>query len=129
MAKGSPTYLPMGPFLVPAVFIDDPQNLRITLKLNGQMMQDESTADMIFGVARIIEFLSANVQLWPGDLIATGSPAGNGTHYNRYLTPGDLMEGSITDSARNEAGVSLKELRRIVPIERSVQANRKAEAA
>lgn len=96
MAKGSPTYLPTGPFLVPAVFIDDPQNLRITLKLNGQMMQDESTADMIFGVARIIEFLSANVQLWPGDLIATGSPAGNGTHYNRYLTPGDLMEGSIT---------------------------------
>ena len=96
MAKGSPTYLPTGPFLVPAVFIDDPQNLRITLKLNGQMMQDESTADMIFGVARIIEFLSANVQLWPGDLIATGSPAGNGTHYNRYLTPGDLIEGSIT---------------------------------
>jgi 2,4-didehydro-3-deoxy-L-rhamnonate hydrolase len=96
MAKGSPTYLPTGPFLVPAAFVDDPQNLRITLKLNGQMMQDESTADMIFEVARIIEFLSANVQLWPGDLIATGSPAGNGTHYNRYLTPGDLMEGSIT---------------------------------
>ncbi len=96
MAKGSPTYLPTGPFLVPATFVGDPQDLRITLKLNDQMMQDESTADMIFGVARIIEFLSANVQLWPGDLIATGSPAGNGTHYNRYLTPGDLMEGSIT---------------------------------
>jgi 2-keto-4-pentenoate hydratase/2-oxohepta-3-ene-1,7-dioic acid hydratase in catechol pathway len=96
MAKGSPSYLPTGPFLVPVAFVGDPQNLRITLKLNGQLMQDESTADMIFGVARIIEFLSANVQLWPGDLIATGSPAGNGTHYNRYLTPGDLMEGSIT---------------------------------
>jgi 2-keto-4-pentenoate hydratase/2-oxohepta-3-ene-1,7-dioic acid hydratase in catechol pathway len=59
-------------------------------------MQDESTADMIFGVARIIEFLSKHVQLWPGDLIATGSPAGNGTHYNRFLKPGDVMEGSIT---------------------------------
>jgi 2,4-didehydro-3-deoxy-L-rhamnonate hydrolase len=95
-AKGSPSYLPTGPYLVPAAFVPDPQNLQITLKLNGQVMQDESTADMIFGVARIIEFLSKQVQLWPGDLIATGSPAGNGTHYNRFLKPGDIMEGSIT---------------------------------
>ncbi len=95
-AKGSPSYLPTGPCLVPAAFIPDPQNLQITLKLNDQVMQDESTADMIFGVARIIEFLSAYVQLWPGDLIATGSPAGNGTHYNRFLESGDIMEGSIT---------------------------------
>jgi len=59
-------------------------------------MQNEGTADMIFGVARLLEFLSTYVQLWPGDLIATGSPAGNGTFYNRYLKPGDVMEGSIT---------------------------------
>lgn len=95
-AKGSPSYLPTGPYLVPAAFVPDPQNLQITLKLNGEVMQDESTADMIFSVARIIEFLSKHVQLWPGDLIATGSPAGNGTHYNRVLKPGDIMEGSIT---------------------------------
>ena len=95
-AKGLPSYLPTGPYLVPAAFVEDPQHLQITLKLNGQVMQDESTADMIFGVARIIEFLSNYVQLWPGDLIATGSPAGNGTHYNRFLKPGDVMEGSIT---------------------------------
>lgn len=95
-AKGLPSYLPTGPYLVPAPFVPDPQNLQITLKLNGQVMQNESTADMIFGVARIIEFLSTYVQLWPGDLIATGSPAGNGTHYNRFLKPGDIMEGSIT---------------------------------
>jgi 2,4-diketo-3-deoxy-L-fuconate hydrolase len=95
-AKGSPTYLPTGPYLVPAAFVPDPQNLQITLKLNGEVMQDESTADMIFGVPRIIEFLSSYVQLWPGDLTATGSPAGNGTHYNRFLKPGDIMEGSIT---------------------------------
>jgi len=95
-AKGSPSYLPMGPYLVPAAFVPDPQNLQITLKLNGEVMQNETTADMIFGVARIIEFLSTHVQLWPGDLIATGSPAGNGTHYNRFLRPGDVMEGSIT---------------------------------
>ena len=95
-AKGLPSYLPMGPYLVPAAFVPDPQNLEITLKLNGQVMQDENTADMIFSVARIIEFLSTYVQLWPGDLIATGSPAGNGTHYNRFLRPGDVMESSIT---------------------------------
>ena len=95
-AKGSPSYLPMGPYLVPAAFVPDPQHLQITLRLNGEVMQDETTADMIFGVARIIEFLSTHVQLWPGDLIATGSPAGNGTHYNRFLKPGDIMEGSIT---------------------------------
>jgi 2-keto-4-pentenoate hydratase/2-oxohepta-3-ene-1,7-dioic acid hydratase in catechol pathway len=95
-AKGTPGYLPTGPYLVPAAFVLDPQSLQITLKLNGDTMQDESTADMIFGVARIIEFLSKHVQLWPGDLIATGSPAGNGTHYKRFLRAGDVLEGSIT---------------------------------
>lgn len=95
-AKGSPSYLPTGPYLVPSAFVPNPQDLRITLKLNGRVMQDESTADMIFGVPRIIEYLSTYVQLWPGDLIATGSPAGNGTHYNRFLEPGDILEGSIT---------------------------------
>jgi 2,4-didehydro-3-deoxy-L-rhamnonate hydrolase len=95
-SKSSPSFLPMGPYLVPAAFVPDPQDLQITLKLNGRIMQNESTADMIFGVARIIEALSEYVQLWPGDLIATGSPAGNGTHYNRFLKPGDIMEGSIT---------------------------------
>lgn len=95
-SKCSPSFMPMGPYLVPAEFVPDPQNLQLMLKLNGEVMQNESTADMIFGVARIVEALSAYVQLWPGDLIATGSPAGNGTHYNRFLKPGDVIEGSIT---------------------------------
>jgi 2-keto-4-pentenoate hydratase/2-oxohepta-3-ene-1,7-dioic acid hydratase in catechol pathway len=95
-SKSSPTYLPMGPWLVPAAFVPDPQNLRITLRLNGQTMQDESTEDMIFGVARLIEDLSAYVELQPGDLICTGSPAGNGMHYGRFLRPGDVVEGTIT---------------------------------
>lgn len=95
-AKGSPSYMPTGPYLVPSAFVPNPQDLQITLKLNGQVMQDESTADMVFGVSRIIEYLSTYIQLWPGDLIATGSPAGNGTHYNRFLRPGDILEGSIT---------------------------------
>ncbi|QRK06862.1 fumarylacetoacetate hydrolase family protein [Archangium violaceum] len=95
-SKSSPTFLPMGPYLVPATFVGNPQDLRVTLKLNGETMQDESTADMIFDVARLIEFISSHVQLLPGDVICTGSPAGNGTHYNRFLRPGDVLEGSIT---------------------------------
>lgn len=95
-SKGTPTFLPIGPFITPARFAGDPQSLRITLKLNGQTMQDESTADMIFSVARIIEFISAHVQLLPGDLVLTGSPAGNGTHYNRFIRAGDVLEGEIS---------------------------------
>jgi 2-keto-4-pentenoate hydratase/2-oxohepta-3-ene-1,7-dioic acid hydratase in catechol pathway len=95
-SKNSPTFLPMGPYLTPAAFVKDPQDLRITLRLNGEIKQDESTADMIIDVARIIEFISATVQLRPGDLICSGSPSGNGTHYNRFLRHGDVVEGSIS---------------------------------
>src|ERR1700722_18238 len=95
-SKCAPSFLPMGPYLVPAAFVPDPQQLQITLKLNGQTMQDESTADMIFGVARLIETLSTFCLLQPGDLICTGSPAGNGMHYGRFLQPGDVVEGSIS---------------------------------
>ena len=95
-AKSCPTYLPVGPYMVPASQVADPQQLQVQLKLNGQTMQDESTSDMIFGVARLIEHISSIVQLWPGDLICTGSPAGNGTHYGRFLQPGDVVEGTIT---------------------------------
>jgi 2-keto-4-pentenoate hydratase/2-oxohepta-3-ene-1,7-dioic acid hydratase in catechol pathway len=95
-SKCSPTFLPTGPWLVPAAFAGDPQQLQITLKLNGQTMQNESTADMIFNVARLIEALSKFCLLQPGDLICTGSPAGNGMHYGRFLQPGDVVEGSIS---------------------------------
>jgi 2,4-didehydro-3-deoxy-L-rhamnonate hydrolase len=94
-SKCSPGFLPLGPFITPAVFVGDPQGLQITLKLNGQTMQDESTADMIFGVARIIEFVSRHVKLLPGDVVLTGSPSGNGTHYGRFIRDGDVLEGSI----------------------------------
>ncbi len=96
VSKSPPSFLPMGPYLVPAAFVLDPQQLHITLKLNGLVMQDEGTDDMIFGVARLIEYISQHVQLWPGDLICTGSPRGNGMHYNRFLRPGDVLEGTIS---------------------------------
>jgi 2-keto-4-pentenoate hydratase/2-oxohepta-3-ene-1,7-dioic acid hydratase in catechol pathway len=94
--KSCPTYLPLGPYIVPRRFVADPQDLKITLKLNGEVKQNESTSDMIFDVARQIEHLSSLVQLLPGDIICTGSPAGNGTHYNRFLQEGDLVESSIS---------------------------------
>lgn len=94
-AKNSPTFLPTGPVLVPRSAIPDPGDLRITLRLNGQVMQDESTKDMIVDVPRIIAHCSQVAALLPGDLVLTGSPAGNGLAHGRLLRPGDLMESAI----------------------------------
>ena len=93
--KNSPTFLPLGPWFVPAQFVDDPMDLHITLSLNGKVMQDETTADMIFDIARLVEHVSAITPMRPGDLLLTGSPAGNGAHYGRYLQAGDVMEATI----------------------------------
>ncbi|WP_150253108.1 fumarylacetoacetate hydrolase family protein [Nocardiopsis deserti] len=95
-AKNAPTFTPLGPYLVPAEFVADPGDLRVTLRLNGQAMQDETTKDMIFDVARLVSHVSQTVELLPGDLVLTGSPAGNGMHWGRLLRPGDVMEGTIT---------------------------------
>jgi 2-keto-4-pentenoate hydratase/2-oxohepta-3-ene-1,7-dioic acid hydratase in catechol pathway len=95
-AKLTPSYKPAGPYVVPAVFVPDPQKLTITLRLNGEVMQRESTGDMVFDVAQLLSYCSAQAEMLPGDLLLTGSPAGNGTHYGRFLQPGDLLEGEIT---------------------------------
>jgi 2,4-diketo-3-deoxy-L-fuconate hydrolase len=95
-SKCAASFLPLGPYLVPATDITDPQDLQITLRLNGEVKQDDNTSDMIFGIARLIEDLSNKVTLLPGDLICTGSPSGNGVHFNRFLEPGDVLEGTIT---------------------------------
>ncbi|WP_367319577.1 fumarylacetoacetate hydrolase family protein [Streptomyces sp. HUAS ZL42] len=94
--KNAPGFTPLGPWLVPAESIADPGDLRVTLKLNGETMQDESTKDMLFGVARLVSYISQTSRLLPGDLVLTGSPAGNGIHWGRLLRDGDVMEGSIT---------------------------------
>ncbi|BCL31056.1 fumarylacetoacetate hydrolase family protein [Streptomyces aurantiacus] len=95
-SKNAPGFTPLGPWIVPAESIADPDDLQVTLKLNGDTMQDESTEDMLFNVARTVAYASQNAQLLPGDLVLTGSPAGNGMHWGRLLRDGDVMDGSIT---------------------------------
>jgi 2-keto-4-pentenoate hydratase/2-oxohepta-3-ene-1,7-dioic acid hydratase in catechol pathway len=95
-AKNAPTFLPTGPFLVPAAFVWDPASLHITLRHNGITRQDEDCADMLFDLPAILAYITSVTELGPGDLVLTGSPAGNGAHWGVYLAEGDLIEGEIT---------------------------------
>jgi 2-keto-4-pentenoate hydratase/2-oxohepta-3-ene-1,7-dioic acid hydratase in catechol pathway len=96
-SKNGPGFLPMGPYLVPAAFLPDPYGLKMTLSLNERPMQNSMVADMMFDIATQIEYLSQYVQLLPGDVICTGTPAGCGTHYKRYLQPGDVIHANMPE--------------------------------
>ena len=76
--KSFDTFCPVGPALVPAAEIADPQTLRIRCLVNGEALQDASTTDMIFPIAELIAYISDGIQLEPGDLILTGTPPGVG---------------------------------------------------
>lgn len=93
-SKNAPGFLPTGPFLVPAPFVDG-GNLAVRLDLNGELKQDGSTSDLLFGIAALIAGASETMPLLPGDLLLTGSPPGNGQHWKRFLRAGDVMTGSI----------------------------------
>jgi len=96
-AKNASGFLPLGPYLVPSAFVGDAAELRLTLRLNGEVMQNEQAAkDMLFGVAALVSHASQTTPLLPGDLLLTGSPAGNGMHHGRLLRDGDVMESTIT---------------------------------
>ena len=99
-AKNRPTFLPTGPYLVPAVFAGNPADMLITLRHNGVVRQHELAKDMIFDIPRLVSYASALVPLSPGDLLLTGSPAGNGAHWGVFLEPGDHMEAEITGLGR-----------------------------
>jgi len=96
-AKSFDTFCPVGPALVPASSVPDPQALRIRCLLNGETMQDATTADMIFSVAEVIAFISASIALEPGDVIASGTPPGVGFARTPpvYLAPGDVVTVEI----------------------------------
>lgn len=95
--KSCDTFAPMGQTIVTADEIPDPHTLRITLELNGTVMQDSNTSELIFRVPQLIEFITSSITLEPGDVIATGTPPGVG--YARkppvFLKPGDVMEVGI----------------------------------
>lgn len=93
-SKNAPGFLPTGPFLVPASFVDG-SDLGVRLELNGEVMQDASTSDLLFDIPALVSGASQNMPLLPGDLLLTGSPAGNGQHWKRFLRDGDVMTGTI----------------------------------
>lgn len=105
-AKNAPGFLPLGPWLVPAEFVGDPQALRLQLRLNGEVKQDAAATDMLFSVAELVSAASQTVRLSPGDLILTGSPAGNGAHWGRLLRDGDVMESTITGLGQQRTAVA-----------------------
>lgn len=86
---------PMGPWIVPAKLIGDPQNLAIQLRINGELKQDSNSSRMTFNIAEQIVTLSSSMTLWPGDIILTGTPAGVGAARGEFLRSGDVIDVSI----------------------------------
>jgi 2-keto-4-pentenoate hydratase/2-oxohepta-3-ene-1,7-dioic acid hydratase in catechol pathway len=95
--KGSPTFGPIGPWLVTPDEVKDVQNLGMWLELNGKKVQNGSTKTMIFGVAHLIAYISKFMQLDPGDVITTGTPPGVGLGMKppKFLKAGDTMRVGI----------------------------------
>ena len=95
--KGCDTFAPTGPFMATPDEIEDVNNLRLWLKVNGEMMQDGTTANLIFKIPYLISYISQFMTLLPGDIISTGTPAGVGLGFDPpvYLKPGDVVELGI----------------------------------
>jgi len=95
--KSNDTFAPLGPYLVTADEVPEPHNLRLWLSLNGEMVQDSNTSDMIFYIPKIISYLSQFMTLLPGDVISTGTPSGVGLGMKppKYLRPNDAVELGI----------------------------------
>ncbi|MCX5643501.1 MAG: fumarylacetoacetate hydrolase family protein [Phycisphaerae bacterium] len=93
--KWADGFCPMGPYLVTADEIADVQNLKMVLKVNGEIRQNASTSQMIYAVADIVSFLSHIMTLEPGDIICTGTPSGVGVATGNFLKAGDRIECSI----------------------------------
>lgn len=102
LGKSGDTFCPLGPWFVTADEVPDPQKLHLWLKVNGQTMQDGTTADMIFPVAHLISYVSGFMSLNPGDIMLTGTPAGVGLGKKPpvYLKAGDRIELGIDGLGR-----------------------------
>jgi 2-keto-4-pentenoate hydratase/2-oxohepta-3-ene-1,7-dioic acid hydratase in catechol pathway len=106
--KNCATFNPFGPWLVTADEVADPQALGLRLWVNGELKQDGTTADMIFGVHHVVHYLSQFMTLYPGDVINTGTPAGValGVPGTPYLKPGDVVELEIDGLGRQRQGLA-----------------------
>ena len=95
--KGCDTFAPIGPWMVTKDEIANPHALRLWLSLNGKIVQDSNTDDLIFNIPQLISYISCFMTLLPGDIISTGTPAGVGLGMNPpvYLKPGDVIELGI----------------------------------
>ncbi|WP_354442615.1 fumarylacetoacetate hydrolase family protein [Ottowia thiooxydans] len=95
--KGLDGTCPMGPYVVPSKFIEQPHKLRIALSVNGEPRQDSNTADLLFSIPQIVSQLSNGMALEPGDVIATGTPSGVGLGLTpqKFLQPGDVITAYI----------------------------------
>jgi 2,4-didehydro-3-deoxy-L-rhamnonate hydrolase len=95
--KSNDTFAPVGPFLVTKDEVSDPHDLHLWLSVNGQMLQNSNTSDMLFYIPKLISYLSQFMTLLPGDIISTGTPEGVGLGMKPpvYLKPGDVVELGI----------------------------------
>lgn len=95
--KGCDTFAPLGPWLVTKDEVADPHKLKLWLSVNGKMMQNGTTANLVFNIPFLVSYVSRFMTLLPGDIISTGTPAGVGLGFKPaiYLKPGDLMELGI----------------------------------
>jgi 2,4-diketo-3-deoxy-L-fuconate hydrolase len=96
-SKSHDTFAPSGPFLVPRAFVTGHEDLPIRLSVNGEIMQDGSTADMIYSPEEQIAYASKTMTLLPGDVFATGTTAGVGEAKGIYLSAGDVIEAEVGD--------------------------------
>lgn len=95
--KSCDTFAPIGPFLATKEEVSDPHNLDLWLKVNGELLQNSNTEDLVFNVPELVSYISQYMTLLPGDIISTGTPFGVGLGFNppRYLNPGDVVELGI----------------------------------
>jgi 2-keto-4-pentenoate hydratase/2-oxohepta-3-ene-1,7-dioic acid hydratase in catechol pathway len=111
--KSSDTFCPMGPWLVTPDEVPDPQNLELTAEVSGEVMQSGSTKTMIFDCAYLVSYISQFMTLLPGDVIATGTPAGVGFGRQRFLRSGDTIRLSVAGlGEQNQRVVAYDEVAR-----------------
>ena len=110
--KSFDTFTPLGPVFVPRDCLGDPHNIRLGLKVNEEVMQDGNTSEMIFNIYEQIACLSITLQLLPGDVIASGTPAGVGMGRGVFLKDGDSMTAWVDDIGELRNPVSAPHLSR-----------------